>query len=215
MSLNMFRRLRKLSLFSILLIAVNSCSDDNFKQSVNKYCDLYSPESLAFMGADADSQTIFGYLLEQQASIKNKKLSKILGSADNSNFPNYYASVKAQIGKELGEPWSCDHFEQFFSPKQKVITLLLKGIHSKAIDPKSDKVITILLAHSGELLINNAPLKHPEKLKAALESRISIRPLDSLDFVLYFDEGSNGELVSEILAVLSELGVVSVDLIDL
>lgn len=63
--------------------------------------------------------------------------------------------------------------------------------------------------------MNNAPLKEPSKLKSALESRIAKRPVETVSFVLYFDEASDGGLVSDVLEVLTELGVDSVDLIDL
>lgn len=108
-----------------------------------------------------------------------------------------------------------DDAERFVLPKQTIISLSLSGMQEKAIDPNADNVITIVLVHSGEILVNGAPLKELSKLKAALESRISKRPLGELNFVLYFDEGSNGELVSDVMIALAELGVVSVDLIDL
>lgn len=139
----------------------------------------------------------------------------ILKTADKPDFAAYYESVKANFEKELGRPWLCSDFEQFFLPKQKVVSLSLKGIHQKAIDPQADNVIVIIAAHSGEILVNGAPLKEPSKLKTALESRIAKRSVEGVSFVLYFDEDSNGGLVSDVLSVLTELGVESVDIIDL
>jgi biopolymer transport protein ExbD len=101
------------------------------------------------------------------------------------------------------------------SPKQKVVSLSLRGIHHKSIDPLADNVVTIMVAHSGEILVNGAALKEPSKLKAALESRIAKRPVEEVSFVLYFDDDSNGAFASDVLSVLTELGVESVDLIDL
>lgn len=138
----------------------------------------------------------------------------ILGSADKTKFSAYYASIKAQIEQELGEPWSCEGFESFFLPKQKLVSLQLKGIEQRAIDPQADNVIIIMLTHSGDFLINGAPLKDLSKLRAGLELRIADRPINNLDFMLYFDEGSKGEWISKILGTLTEMGISSVSLID-
>src|SRR5690606_33178088 len=167
------------------------------------------------LGQGAELQQIFGHILEQQKNINNKKLQDILKSADKADFSAYYASIKASIEQELGQTWSCSDFDQFFLPKQKVVSLSLKGIHHKAIDPQADNVVTIMVAHSGEILVNGAALKEPSKLKAALESRIAKRSVEEVSFVLYFDEASNGALTSDVLSVLTDLGVGSVDLIDL
>lgn len=210
-----FRDKIRLGLFTLSLVAVNACSSDGFTQAVNQYCNLYSSESLGSPGESAEVQAVFGSILERQTSINNKSLQKILKSADSSSFSNYYASVKEKIEAELGHAWSCDGFDQFFLPKQKVISLSLIGVKQKAIDTHDENVITIMLAHSGEILVNGAPLKDISKLKAAIESRTAKRPISQLSFVLYFDEGSNGELVSDVMIALAELRVVSVDLIDM
>lgn len=209
------KRHNKFFLITLSLLAVNACSDESFEKSVYQYCELYNAESLSLLGQNAELQEAFGYILERQEKIKNKKLQGILKSADKSSFSNYYAGVKIQIEKELGKTWSCEDFEQFFLPKQKIVSLSLKGIQYKSIDPQADNTITIMVAHSGDILVNGAPLKEASKLKAALESRISNRPLSDLNFTLFFDEDSNGEFVSDVLSVLTELGVKSVDLIDL
>jgi biopolymer transport protein ExbD len=205
----------RLGLFALVLVTVNACSGDDFAQAANQYCNLYSSEPLGFSGESAGVQAVFGSILERQTSIKNENLQDILKSSDSSSFSNYYASVKEKIEAELGHAWSCDSFDQFFLPKQKVISLSLIGVKQKAIDPHDENVITIMLAHSGEILVNGAPLKEISKLKAAIESRTAKRPISQLSFVLYFDEGSKGELVSDVMIALAELGVVSVDLIDM
>lgn len=213
--MTVFRDKIRLGLFTLSLVAVNACSSDGFTQAANQYCSLYSAESLASVGEKAEVQAIFGSILERQASINNEKLQKILKSADSSSFSNYYTSIKAQIEAELGSAWACDDFDQFFLPKKKVISLSLVGVKQKAVDPNADNAITIMVAHSGEILVNGAALKEISKLKAALESKIAKRTIGELNFVLYFDEDSNGELVSDVMIALAELGVVSVDLIDM
>lgn len=95
------------------------------------------------------------------------------------------------------------------------MSLSLRGVHHKAIDPQADNVVTIMVAHSDKILVNGAALKEPSKLKAALEFRIAKRSMEEVSFVLYFDEGSNGALASDVLSVLAELGVESVDLVHL
>lgn len=206
---------RKFLIIALLFITTNACSDDSFEKAASQYCGLYSPKSLTSLGQGAELQQIFGHILEQQKTINNKKLQDILKTADKADFSAYYASIKANIEKELGRPWSCADFDQFFLPKQKVVSLSLKGVHHKSIDPLADNVITIMVAHSGEILVNGAALKEPSKLKAALESRIAKRPVEEVSFVLYFDDDSNGAFASDVLSVLTELGVGSVDLIDL
>lgn len=206
---------RKFLIIALLFITANACSDDSFEKAVSHYCGLYNPNSLESLGQGAGLQEIFGHILEQQKAISNKKFQDILKIADISDFSAYYASVKASIEQELGRTWSCSDFDQFFLPKQKVVSLSLKGVYHKAIDPQADNVVVIMAAHSGEILVNGAPLKEPSKLKAALESRIAKRSVEEVSFVLYFDEDANGALVSDVLSVLTELGVDSVDLIDL
>jgi len=206
----------KYSLIALLLVAVNACADDSFKKSLDVYCNLYSPESLSKAGDHADVQTVYGNLLSQQKLlIKNKKLSDILTTADKSGFVNFYHSVKNQVEKELGRSWECPNFDLFFMPRQKVVSITLNGINSKQIDPQSDSVITIMLTNSGDLLLNNAPLQGMSKLKPAIISLVAKDKIKTKQFVLYFDQGSNGEFISDILSVLTELGVTSVDLIDL
>lgn len=205
----------KISIIALLFLTANACSDDSFEKAANQYCGLYSSESRSSLGQDEELQEVFGFILEQQKAINNKKFQEVLKAASKSDFLAYYASVKASIEKELGHPWSCSGFEQFFLPKQKVVSLSLKGVHHKVIDPQSDNVVTIMIAYSGEILVNGAPLKEFAKLTAALESRIAKRPLEEVNFVLYFDESSNGGRVSDVLSVLAELGVESVDIIDL
>lgn len=206
---------RKFLIIALLFATTNACSDASFEKATSQYCALYSPKSLESLGQGTELQEIFGHILEQQKTINNMKLQDILKTADKADFSAYYASVKENIKSELGRTWSCSDFDQFFLPKQKVVSLSLKGVHHKAIDPQADNVVTIMLAHSGEILVNGAPLKEPSKLKAALESRIAKRSLKEVSFVLYFDDASNGGLVSDVLAVLTELGVESVDIIDL
>jgi biopolymer transport protein ExbD len=205
----------KLCMIVLLVVTANAYSDDSFEKAANQYCGFYSPEFPSSLGPGAELQQIFGHILEQQKTINNKKLQDILKTADKADFSAYYASIKANIEKELGRPWSCADFDQFFLPKQKVVSLSLKGVHHKSIDPLADNVITIMVAHSGEILVNGAALKEPSKLKAALESRIAKRSAEEVSFVLYFDEDSNGGLVSDVLGVLTDLGVDSVDLIGL
>lgn len=206
---------RKFLIIALLFVTANACSDDSFEKAASQYCGLYSPKSLTSLGQGAELQQIFGHILEQQKNINNKKLQDILKSADKADFSAYYASIKASIEQELGQTWSCSDFDQFFLPKQKVVSLSLKGIHHKTIDPQADNVVTIMVAHSGEILVNGAALKEPSKLKAALESRIAKRSVEEVSFVLYFDEASNGALTSDVLSVLTDLGVGSVDIIDL
>jgi hypothetical protein len=202
-------------LIALLLTTTNTYANDNFEKAASQYCGLYSPKSLTSLGQGAELHEIFGHILEQQKTISNKRLQSILKTADKSDFATYHAGIKASIEQELRKTWSCSDFDQFFLPKQKVVSLSLKGIHHKAIDPQADNVVTIMVAHSGEILVNGAVLKGPSKLKAALASRIAKRPVEEVSFVLYFDEASNGALVSDVLSVLTELDVESVDLIGL
>lgn len=210
-----YRKFNTFSLLLMLLVAVNACSDDNLRHALDRYCKLFDPESIFKIGDGADLQTVYADIQERQSAIKSERLNSILALSDKSSISSYYVSIKSNVEKELGEAWRCDDFDQFFLPKQKVVSLLLTGVQFKPINPLSDKIITIMLAHSGELLVNNNPLKDYSKLKPALASIILQAPIDSFDFVLYFDEGSNGELISDILATLTELGVSKVGLIDM
>src|SRR5690606_14135150 len=135
---------RKFFKLALTFINANACSYDSFEKAASQYCGLYSPKSLTSLGQGAELQQIFGLILEQQININNKKLQDILKSADKADFSAYYASIKASIEQELGQTWSCSDFDQFFLPKQKVVSLTLKGIHHKAIDPQADNVVTIM-----------------------------------------------------------------------
>lgn len=204
-----------LCMIAFVVLIATAYADDSFEKAANQYCGLYSRESLSSLEQGAELQQMFGHILEQQTSINNKKLQSILKTADKSDFATYHASIKADIEQELGQTWSCSDFDQFFLPKQKVVSLSLRGVHHKAIDPQADNVVTIMVAHSDKILVNGAALKEPSKLKAALEFRIAKRSMEEVSFVLYFDEGSNGALASDVLPVLAELGVESVDLVHL
>lgn len=166
-------------------------------------------------GRDLEVQAIYGEILERQANIKNESLQRILSSADTTSFANFHSSVTKRIEAELGNKWQCSAFDSFFLPTQKSITLQLSGITHKAINPESNNVVTIMLAHSGEMLVNNKPLIGTAKLSQAIKAITDQQPLDSFDFVVYFDQGSNGEWVADIFIILSELGVSKVNLIDM
>lgn len=166
-------------------------------------------------GRDLEVQAIYGEVLERQANIKNESLQKILSSADTTSFANFHSSVTKRIEAELGNKWQCKYFDSFFLPTQKIITLQLSGITHKAINPESDNVVTIMLAHTGEILVNNKPLIGTAKLSQAIKVKINKQPIDNFEFIIYFDQGSNGELVADILAALTELGVSKVGLIDM
>lgn len=205
----------KLFFIATLLATGSACSSENFTSSLAEYCQLFSENSINSYGRDLELQAIYGEILERQASIKNETLQKILNSADTTSFASFHASVTKQIEAELGNKWQCSDFDSFFLPAQKIITLQLGGITQKAINPESDNVITIMLTHSGETLINNKPLTSINKLSQAITLKIYKQPIDNFEFVIYFDQGSNGELIADILAALSELGVSKVGLIDM
>lgn len=205
----------KLIFFAALLATGSACSGENFPSSLAEYCQLFSQDSINSYGRDLELQAIYGEILERQASIKNEVLQKILNSADTVSFASFHSSVTKQIETELGDKWQCSDFDNFFLPTQKIITLQLGGITQKAMHPESDNVITIMLAHSGETLINNKPLTDITKLSQAIKLKINKQPIDNFEFIIYFDQGSNGELITDILAALTELGVSKVGLIDM
>lgn len=215
MTLLNYRSFANGSLLLILLIAMNACSEDSFNDSLKQYCELYSPDSINSVGENADLQTVFGSILERQADISNKKLQSILKTADNSSYSRFHASVKSKVEEEAGVAWECKYFDQFFFPTQKVISLTLGSVEDKVIDPHGDKIVTIMVTHSGEVLFNSSPLIDLSKLQSAIESRVANDPIDTFDFVLYFDQGSNGEQISDTLILLKRLGVSKIELIDM
>lgn len=92
----------------------------------------------------------------------------------------------------------------------------LVDVVKKRIDPQADNTIVIMVAHTGEILINNTPIVSNDDsvLEQAIESTTRGKPITNFSFVLYMDEAANGNLVSRIFRVLKKMGVERVEVID-
>ena len=202
-----------------LAVAGYACAGDKSEllSAADQYCSFYNPSSWGDLAESGDTYSIFNLIVsKQETEIKSSDFKAIISSADTTDFAAYHSGVKANIGKAIGKEWVCEDFDQFFMPSQTVVSLTLSGVQKKSIDPNADNTIVIAIAHSGEILIGNAPLKSNDQksVLAGIKSKIAGRDINKLEFVLYFDEGANGNLVPRLLASLSELGVTNVGLID-
>lgn len=200
-----------------MLISQTACSDKTLDSSLKSYCELYNPATWAALGEDASTQEVYGYILSKtDSSVENDKLKVAIQNADNTDFTAYFYSINASIEELTGKPWQCQYFEDFYLPKQKIVSLTLNEISQKRINPNADNVITIMLAHDGALLINNAALKSatPDALTTALKLRINQRVISSLKFVVYFDAGADANRAAEIFSALQAAGIKQVELIN-
>lgn len=207
------------TIFVILLAAASTlaCADSELRKSVDKFCELYNPKSWPDLGSDATTQEIYAAIVKaQEMQVDHNELKQAIASADTTDFASYYHSVKQNIESLLDEPWECADFEQFYLPKQKVISLTLGEVVEKRINPQAEDVLIVMLTAGGDLLVNNAPLQSPEagSLKAALESRLRGRDINGVNVVVYFDAGADGGRMAGVLKALAAVGIKKVDLVD-
>lgn len=188
----------------------------SFDNAATQYCDLYAPSSWEALGDEADLQTIYSYIVRESRKIDNAQFIKALDDADTKDFATYYVSVRANIEAQLGNKWQCDLFDNFFYPRQKVISLSISDITERRIDPNSPNVMVIMLLVSGEVVVNNAHLEDSsaETIKEAIGMLLGNMNRASTEVYVYFDQGADGGRVSTLLALLSGLGVNHVGLID-
>lgn len=215
----MFNHFKKYRLTIVLCILLSqaACSGQALEGSLKSYCELYNPVTWSVLGEDASTQEIYGYILSKMdSSVESDKLKVAIKNADNTDFTAYFYSVNAAIENLTGESWECQYFENFYLPKQRVVSLILGGVSEKRINPNADDVITVILANNGELLINNSVIKTttPDAFIRALQSRIDQRDISSLEFVIYFDAGADANRVARIFGTLATAGIKNVELIN-
>ncbi|MBX2849705.1 MAG: hypothetical protein KTR16_15385 [Acidiferrobacterales bacterium] len=209
-------RLANLTLFALAAFACAD-GDNDFQIASQHYCELYNPNTWGELANSGDTYSIYNEIVtRQEKQITNKKLKAIISKADNTGFGRYYQDIQTNISNVLGSEWQCQYFEQFYMPTQKVISLTLNGILDRRIDPSDRNTVIITLVKSGQIIVGNAPLVGTDikTISAAIQSRVGTKPIDSIDFVLYFDEDGKGDLTPKILSSLTGLGVKRVSLID-
>lgn len=209
----------RFSLIALFAVAVSACADNDkaFQQATQQYCELYNPSTWGELAQSGDTYSIYNAIASrQEKEITNEKLKQIIASAETNDFTEYYQSVHSGISKALGSEWQCEYFQQFYMPSQKVVSLSLNGVQTKRINPNDENTIVITVVQSGQILLGSAPLavSDPKTLTAAIQSRMDGKPIGSMEFVLYFDENSKGDLAPVILGTLSAMGVEQVSLID-
>ena len=213
----LIKAFKSIVVIGLILPSLSCASDADFAKEADKLCALYNPNNWGALQGSGDLQQVYGVIsARQESELANAAIKRVLAAADASNFSNYYYSVRAGIEAELGEVWECDYFDQFFMPEQTVVVVQLVDVVKKRIDPQADNTIVIMVAHTGEVLINNAPIVSNDDsvLEQAIESTTRGKPITHFSFVLYMDDGANGNLVSRIFRVLKKLGVERVEVID-
>ncbi len=211
-----FTKLSAVWLVVVWWSAVPVYADDGIRYAVDQYCEIYNPKSWKELAPDADVQTIYAQIvLQQKKRIRHPRVLDAIASADTGDFTRFYFSVKQNIESLLGEAWVCEHFDNFFLPKQRVVPLSLGKVVETRIDPNADHVM-VIMSHTGELLIDNAPLvsSDAEKVKLGIKSKLGNRNIRDMQFVLYMDQGADGNRLAELLVTLSNMGIDKVQLID-
>lgn len=188
----------------------------SFDNAATQYCDLYTPSSWEALGKEADLQTIYSFIVRESRKIDNAQFIKVLDDANTKDFATFSASVRENIEAQLGSKWQCDFFDNFFYPKQKVVSLSIGDIAEKRIDPNSPNVMVIMLLATGEVVVNNAPLENSsaETIKEAIGMLLGNMNRASTEVYLYFEQGADGGRVSKLVALLSGIGINHVGLID-
>ena len=202
----------------IILLSQFACAEQSLEQSTKLYCEFYNPENWIGVNQDTEIQEIFGQIiLKQEKMILREDVKSVLSQANTSNFSEYYNTVKKGLSSLLDKPWECPFFEDFYLPKQKIISISLEKNTSKRIDPLSPDVITVMLTENGSVLINNAELtsSDAETIKKALLSLADENNFSDKSVIVYFDSGSDGGRVAGIFSILLEIGIAQIDLINI
>lgn len=202
---------------AVIFPSLSCASESKFVNEAEKLCALYNPSIWGELQASGDLHQIYNEIAARQESeIADDALKKVLAKANTVSLSSYYYSVRAGVEAELGEAWECDYFDQFFVPEQTVVEVSLVDLVKKRIDPQANNTVVIMVAHSGEVLVNNAPLtiNNEENIEVAVKAVIAARQIEGLDFVVYLDNGANGNLITKILKGLKTLGVSKVVFID-
>jgi biopolymer transport protein ExbD len=201
-----------------LCLSVFSCGahGTSFENAATQYCNLYAPSSWEALGKEAELQTIYSFIVRESRKIDNAQLIKALDNANTKDFATFSVSVRENIEAQLGDKWQCDLFDNFFYPRQKVVSLSISEITEKRIDPNSPNVMVIMLLASGEVVVNDAPLENSsaETIKEAIGMLLRDMNRASMEIYVYCDQGSDGGRVSALLALLNDLGINHVGLID-
>jgi biopolymer transport protein ExbD len=201
-----------------LCLSIYSCGahGESFENAATQYCNLYAPSAWGALGDEADLQSIYSFIVKESRKIDNAQFIKALDNADTKDFATFSVSVRANIEAQLGNKWQCDLFDNFFYPRQKVVSLSISDITERRIDPNSPNVMVIMLLASGEVVVNNAPLENSsaKTIKEAIGMLLRDMNRASLEIYVYCDQGSDGGRVSALLALLNDLGINHVGLID-
>lgn len=216
--MNIFDKLIRFFVMVLVLVSVSAGTqgDKSFEDAASAYCDLYNPARWEDEKT-TDVYSIYHSIVCRQASaVANAQLMAIVEAADSSDFVSYHKSISEGISNVLGAKWQCDHFDQFYVPSQTLVKLSLEGFETKRIDPNAANTILITVLNDKNILLGSTPLASSERktIFAAIKSRLDGKPADDFQFVLYFDEGSSGVLLPDVLSALVELGVKNASLID-
>lgn len=213
----LLKAFKSIVVLGLVMPGLSCASDADFAKEAEKLCALYNPNNWGELQGSGDLHPVYDVIsARQESELANPAIKRVLAAADASSFSSYYYSVRAGIEAELGGAWECDYFDRFFMPQQTVIVVQLVDVVKKHIDPQAANTIVIMVAYSGEILINNAPIVSNDDsvLEQAISSTIRGRPITNLSFVLYMDDGANGNLLSRIFRTLKKLGVGNVEVID-
>lgn len=215
--MNFVMKLKASALFVIYLTTFACAAHGTtFKDAADEYCKLYAPNSWSSFDKNADLQDIYAFIAKKALEIENTKLVDAINDANKESFSAFFVSARANIEKSLGGAWKCEDFDNFFCPKQDVLTVSITGVTKKHISPNSPDTVIIMLLASGDIVINNNPLTNPssDNIKKAISILSNDNHLSKTEVYLYFDEGADGARISELLILLNDLGIESIGLIN-
>jgi biopolymer transport protein ExbD len=200
-----------------MVFGIPAYADNSVQHAVDQFCDLYNPKTWEHLGPDADVQTIYADIVKRQKIlVRNPKVLNVIALSNSEDFSKFYFSVKQKIESLLGKPWACKHFDNFYMPSQLVIPLTLGKAVETRIDPNADNVIIIMLSYTGDILINNAPLVSYDAqiIEHGIMTKLGKRDIRDVQFILYLDEGADGNRLAKLLVTLSNMDIDKVQLID-
>jgi hypothetical protein len=145
--------------FLTLAFSIASCAwGATYEQAANRYCELYSPDSWEDLESWASLQEVYGFIVSEAMKIDNAQFRNDIESLEVDNFQEFHGEIHRLMESRLGQPWKCPDFDDFFYPKQKVIELTVGKVVEQHIDLGADDTLVIILAGSGDVLIDNQPL---------------------------------------------------------
>lgn len=187
------------------------------KEAAVEYCNSYHPSVWASLDEGASLHQIYAVIIsQQQARVINSDFITAVDNADKTNMSRFFYTARDNINALIKENWKCELFDDFFLPKQRVVTFALNGIVEKRIDPNDKNTLIITITYDGNILLGSSPLASTDTgvITEALRLEMNGRSAENLNLVIYADVKAEADLLTRVVAVLAGMGIKSLDLVD-